>query len=251
MLIVLLGALAIGVSLGLMGSGGSILTVPILHYLLDQEEKVAITGSLLVVGSIALVGSLLNVARGQVHWRSVFWFGLPGMAGTWFGALLSKLASGTFQLALFDAVMLTAGVFMLRPPRLDSGPHKEKARWKIVIDGLLVGALTGFVGVGGGFMIVPALALLGGLSMRLAVGTSLIIIAANSVSGFARHFQNLRELHLELDFHVLGWFVGAGVVGSLLGGLVSNKVPQGTLQRGFGGLLLLAGLAILGALLFG
>ncbi|MEZ6035876.1 MAG: sulfite exporter TauE/SafE family protein [Planctomycetota bacterium] len=250
MLIVLFGALVIGISLGLMGSGGSILTVPILHYLVEQPEKVAIAGSLLVVGSIALIGSIPNMMQRQVHWRSVLWFGVPGMAGTYGGALLSKLVSGTFQLALFDAVMLAASVFMLRPPRLDDAPHQEKARWKVILDGSLVGVLTGFVGVGGGFMIVPALVLLGGLSMRLAVGTSLLIIAMKSFSGFFKYLDILREQDLHLDLEVLGWFVGAGVVGSLLGGLVSNKIPQNALQRAFGVLLLLAGLAILGALLF-
>ncbi|HEB51748.1 MAG TPA: sulfite exporter TauE/SafE family protein [bacterium] len=252
MISVLLGAIVIGVSLGLMGSGGSILTVPILHYLIHQPEKVAIAGSLLVVGSIAAFGGLQNVARGSVHWRSVLWFGVPGMAGTWLGARLSAFASGTVQLALFDAVMLAAAVFMLRPAKLDasaSAAHKQKARWKIVLDGLVVGVLTGFVGVGGGFLIVPALVLLGGLDMRLAVGTSLLIIALKSFSGFVKYLDVLAERDLHLDYSVLGWFIGIGVLGSLFGSAVGKRVPQAGLQRSFGVMLLLASIGILIALL--
>jgi uncharacterized membrane protein YfcA len=244
---VVLGALGIGIALGLMGSGGSILTVPILVYLVGQEEKAAIAGSLLVVGSIALVGGLQYVPRGLVHWRSVFWFGLPGMVGTWFGARLSALVSGTVQLAVFDLVMLIAAVFMLRPPRIEAGvaPRKEQARWKVVADGLVVGVLTGFVGVGGGFLIVPALVLLGGLPMGLAIGTSLLIIALKSFSGFVKYLDVLGELDIHLDWGVLGTFVGLGVLGTVGGSQVGRKLPQATLQRAFAVLLLLAGLAIL------
>lgn len=252
MLLPILGALAIGLSLGLMGSGGSILTVPILHYLIGQPEKVAIAGSLLVVGSIAAVGGLQNAARRNVHWRSVLWFGVPGMAGTWLGARLSQHVSGTVQLALFDAVMFAAALFMLRPkPSEPTTPKAPKAPWKIVLDGLVVGALTGFVGVGGGFLIVPALVLLGGLGMQLAVGTSLLIIALKSFSGFVKYLDVLAELDLELDYTVLAWFIGVGIVGSLLGTVVGKRVPQAALQRAFAVLLLLAGVGILAALLAG
>lgn len=245
----ILGALPIGISLGLMGSGGSILTVPILVYLVGQPEKAAIAGSLLVVGSIATFGSLQYVLRRRVHWRSVLWFGPPGMAGTWLGAHLSAHVSGTVQLSVFDAVMLAAAMFMLRPPRLtDGSPRRPKATWKVVVDGLLVGVLTGFVGVGGGFMIVPALVLLGGLPMSLAVGTSLSIIALNSFSGFVKYLDVLHQLDIQLDYAVLSVFVGIGVLGSWLGGLVSARVPQAALQRAFAGLLLVAGAAILVAL---
>lgn len=249
MLFVILGALAIGVSLGLMGSGGSILTVPILHYLVGQPEKLAIAGSLLVVGAIAAFGGLQSVRRGTVHWRSVLWFGVPGMCGTYFGALLSKHVSGTVQLLLFDVVMLAASVLMFRPPKLNEGPRREKARWKVVLDGSLVGLLTGFVGVGGGFMIVPALVLLGGLPMHLAIGTSLLIIALKSFSGFVKYLDVLKELDLHLDFPVLAWFAGVGIVGSLLGSAASSRIPQTMLQRAFAALLLIAGIAILLTLL--
>lgn len=259
MVFVILGALAIGLSLGLMGSGGSILTVPILVYLVGQPEKAAIAGSLLVVGSIAFVGALQNMRRGTVHWRSVLWFGIPGMVGTWFGAQLSALVSGTVQMVVFDLVMLAAALLMLRsrPPENRNGeqgnpgnePPQPKAHWRILLDGLLVGLLTGFVGVGGGFMVVPALVLLGGLTMRVAIGTSLLIIAMKSFSGFAKYLDVLREMEIGLDYSVLAWFAGVGTVGSLIGGAASARIPQNVLQRVFAILLLVAGLAILGALL--
>lgn len=253
MLLVIAGALVIGVSLGLMGSGGSILTVPILHYLVGQPEKTAIAGSLLVVGSIAAVGGVQRVLRRRVHWRSVVWFGGPGMVGTWLGARLSAFASGQLQLALFDVVMLGAALRMLRPlPVHDpSVPHVGKPRWKVVLDGLLVGLLTGFVGIGGGFLIVPALVLLGGLPMHLAVGTSLLIIALQSFSGFVKHLDVLHSVGQQLDLRVLAWFVALGILGSLAGGFVGSRIPQAALQRGFASLLLVAGIGILLALLLG
>lgn len=179
----LIGALLIGLSLGLLGSGGSILTVPVLVYLLEQPEKVAIAGSLAIVGAIAAVGSLPYARQYQVDWRSVAWFGIPGMAGTWLGALASQWIPGAAQLALFAVVMLLAAWLMARPPGLEPRSMDQRAAWKIIIDGLAVGLLTGLVGVGGGFLIVPALVLLGGLGMRVAVGTSLVIIALKSTTG--------------------------------------------------------------------
>jgi len=148
------GAVAIGVSLGLLGSGGSIITVPVLVYLLDQDEKLAIAGSLFIVGTIALVGSLQYIRLGMVDWRNVVIFGLPGMAGTWLGALLAPFVPGIVQLTIFALVMLLASYLMLRPVDLEHADTLRRATWKIGIDGLVVGVLTGLVGVGGGFLIV-------------------------------------------------------------------------------------------------
>lgn len=247
--LIIIGALVIGLSLGLMGSGGSILTVPILHYLVGQPEKTAIAGAMLIVGCIAAFGSLQNIYRRQVHWRSVLWFGVPGMVGTWFGARLSAFASGTVQLLLFDVVMLAAAIFMLRPQKLATEARPQKAGWKIIVDGLAVGLLTGFVGVGGGFLIVPALVLLGGLSMHLAIGTSLLIIALKSFSGFIKYLDVLNELDLSLDYTILGTFALIGIVGSVVGSSVASRIPQAALQRTFAMLLLVAGIGMLGALL--
>lgn len=126
MLLALLGALLIGLSLGLLGSGGSILTVPVLVYLLDQPEKIAIAGSLAIVGAISAAGSLPYARQQLIDWRSVLWFGVPGMAGTWLGAVLSQFVPGELQLALFAIVMLLAAVLMARPPQLQAAGALRK-----------------------------------------------------------------------------------------------------------------------------
>lgn len=238
MYIALVGALLIGLSLGLLGSGGSILTVPVLVYLVGQEEKVAIAGSLAIVGAVSLAGSIPHALRGRVAWPSVLLFGVPGMAGTYFGAALSQFVSGTTQLVLFSVVMLAAAGLMMRPQRVVvEVVGKRRAAWKVAVEGLFVGVLTGLVGVGGGFLIVPALVLLGGMSMRLAVGTSLLIIAMKSASGFFSYLEVLEQQGLELDWTVLGTFSGLGVVGTFAGGYLSGRLRQDTLRRLFGGFL--------------
>ena len=233
MVLAWLGALAIGLSLGLLGSGGSILTVPVLVYLIGQDEKTAIAGSLFIVGTIASFGGLQYAWRKAVDGRSVLLFGLPGMAGTYLGAWFGGLVSGLVQLTVFAIVMLGAAWLMLRPPRLDSGPKPVRAAWKIGLDGLAVGILTGFVGVGGGFLIVPALVLLGGLPMSLAVGTSLVIIALKSFTGFLKYLTVLDELGLAIDWRVLMVVASFGVAGSFAGRLLGSRVSATILQRIF------------------
>ena len=243
MLLALLGALAIGLSLGLLGSGGSILTVPVLHYLLGQPEKLAIGGSLLVVGLIAATASLPYATHRQVDWRSVAWFGLPGMAGAWLGATLAHWVPGPVQLALFACVMLIAAWRMLRgaaAPRSGDEPH----RMAVVAGGFGVGALSGLVGVGGGFLIVPALVLLANVPMANAVGTSLAIIALNSFTGFARYLGVLERQSLELDWPLLLAVAGIGIVGSFAGHRLGRRLPQATLRRAFGVFLVVMGLFI-------
>ena len=240
------GAVAIGVSLGLLGSGGSILTVPVLVYLIGQDEKVAIAGSLFVVGTIALVGSLQFIRAKLVDWHNVLVFGLPGMAGTYLGAALAAYLSGIMQLTLFAGVMLLASWFMLRPIDLGSGgEHEPRATWKVAGDGLGVGVLTGLVGVGGGFLIVPALVLLGGMAMHRAVATSLVIIAMKSYSGFYKYTDVLEAQNLELDWNTLLIVTGLGIAGSLAGGKLANRLPQNTLKKGFGIFLIVMGIYIL------
>jgi len=240
----LLGALLIGLSLGLMGSGGSILTVPVLTYVLGQEEKVAIAGSLAIVGAIALLGCLPYAKRGLVDGRNVLFFGVPGMAGSYGGAYLAGFVSGTVQLTVFALLMVVAGVMMLRPPRTEGALRSPRGLWKIAVDGIVVGVVTGFVGVGGGFMIVPALVLLGGLPMHKAVGTSLCIIALKSASGFVKHLDVLDGLGLVLDWQVIGAFVALGTVGSFAGNVMSARIPQRALRTAFASFVLVVGLLI-------
>jgi uncharacterized membrane protein YfcA len=239
------GAIAIGVSLGLLGSGGSILTVPVLVYLVGQDEKVAIAGSLFIVGSIALAGSLQFVRAGLINWRSVATFGIPGMAGTYAGAAIAAYVSGLMQLALFAVVMLLASYLMLRPIKLTDSDPAPRALWKIAGDGLVVGIITGLVGVGGGFLIVPALVLLGGLSMHQAVATSLVVIALKSYSGFWKYLDVLGEQGLRLDWSVLALVTVLGIAGSVLGSRLARRVHQDRLKRWFGYFLIVMGIYIL------
>jgi len=227
----LLGALLIGLSLGLLGSGGSILTVPVLTYLVGQEEKVAIAGSLAVVAAISLVAGIPYALRRSVDARSVGWFGVPGMAGAYGGAWASQFVSGEVQLLCFGALMLAAGGLMLRQPPEATGERREA--WRIVLDGLVVGAVTGFVGVGGGFLIVPALVLMGGLTMHRAVGTSLFIIALKSTAGFVKYLDVLEGAGLSLDVRVLALIAVVGIAGSFAGGALGSRLPQATVRRIF------------------
>lgn len=238
----LIGALLIGIMLGLMGSGGSILTVPLLVYLLGHHEKVAIAESLAIVGGIALAGMLPYAKARQIDWRSVAFFGVPGMAGTFGGAWLAKFVTGPIQLVLFAVVMLLAAWMMYRRSRQTARLSKSHAEphsvWKIVPEGLAVGVLTGLVGVGGGFLIVPALVILGGLSMRLAVGTSLAIITLTSASGFFKYLDVLSETSLVVDWGTIALFVAIGTAGTFLGKLISSRLNQHILQKAFAAFLL-------------
>jgi uncharacterized membrane protein YfcA len=236
-----IGAILIGLSLGLLGSGGSILTVPVLIYLAGEPSKIAIAESLAIVALISLVGALPYAVQRLVHWRSVLWFGVPGMAGTYFGAFLSKYMSGTVQLILFAIVMLLAAVMMFRSRTASEGEHHEKAIWKIMSEGLIVGVITGLVGVGGGFLIVPALVLLGGLSMRLAVGTSLLIITLKSVAGFAKYLDVLADVDLHVNWSLILIFGAIGVVGSFVGNRLGHWIPQASLRKGFAVFLVVMG----------
>lgn len=245
-----IGALMVGLSLGLLGSGGSILTVPVLVYLVGEQEKVAIAESLGIVGAISLAGFVPYALKKEVHWRSVVLFGLPGMAGTYGGAIVAEYVSGTFQLMLFAAVMIGAAFMMFRdqpkPEMVDADPNRVlHAWWKIVLEGLAVGVLTGLVGVGGGFLIVPALVLLGGLPMNLAVGTSLLIIALKSFSGFVKYIEVLENMQLSIDWQLVLVFSLIGATGSLAGKAIGARISNDGLKKGFGVFLVCMGAYII------
>lgn len=250
-MLLIIGALAIGLTLGLLGSGGSILTVPVLVYLLGHADKVAIAESLAIVGAISLVGVFPYARKRQVNWRSVILFGIPGMGGAYLGAWLSVFVSGALQLVLFSLVMLLAAGMMLRraPAGLSeetAGTHAPHPWWQIVLEGIIVGIVTGLVGVGGGFLIVPALVILGGLPMRQAVGTSLLIIALKSLSGFVKYQAVLASLGTAVNWQVIGVFVAVGIVGIVIGSQLSQRLEQQTLKRGFAVFLVIMGLFVLG-----
>ncbi|WP_427500968.1 sulfite exporter TauE/SafE family protein [Methylomonas sp. MED-D] len=235
-------AIAIGLLLGLLGGGGSILTVPVLVYLLHVAPKTAIATSFVVVGISSLMALIPHAQRGHVCWKSALAFGTAGMLGAFGGGRLAGQFSGDLLMALFGLVTLVTALAMIankRPPRPDevvSGglcplntPYP-----RLLFDGLLVGGLTGLVGVGGGFLIVPALVLLVDLPMTAAIGTSLLIIVINAVAGLAGYSN-----HAELDLTLTLTFTGGAVVGSLLGGWLSNYLSPAALRRGFGWFVLL------------
>jgi uncharacterized membrane protein YfcA len=179
--------------------------------------------------------------------RSVLLFGGPGMIGTYGGAWLAGFVSGTTQLIVFALVMWVAAWSMFRH-RADvataTAPPQVAALF-VVLQGMATGLLTGFVGVGGGFLIVPALVVLGHLPMRVAVGTSLVIIALTALSGFATYLQVLARVGLSVDWHVIWTFSVVGAVGSVVGNAIGARIPQRQLRQGFAMLLVVMGAFIL------
>lgn len=232
-MLVFVGALIIGLSLGLFGSGGSILTVPVLLYLLQMPAEMAIASSLLIVAGISLLGSIPNALKGRISFRHLFWFGLPGMVGTYGGAWLGTMVDSRWQLLLFAMLMLVAAVLMWRSKQQETANQLPFKHAKVIADGLVVGAITGFVGVGGGFLIVPALVLMGGLPLGIAVATSLSVIALKSFAGFAKYFMTFTAAGLSFDWSVIIIMIVAGFLGSLLGTWVGQKLPKQKLQKGF------------------
>jgi uncharacterized membrane protein YfcA len=253
LLVSVLGALTIGLTLALLGSGGSILTVPVLVYMLGHDEKIAIAESLAIVGGIALVGMLSYARVKLVDWNKVLMFGVPSIAGAYMGAWLGQFVSGALQLLLFAVVMLLAAVSMYRRAAIahgDSSTRKPESHTDnpaytgpalvfTILPGLGVGLVTGLVGVGGGFLIVPALVVIGKLPVRLAIGTSLSVIAMNSVVGFLKHLTILHSYGRNIDFFTVIAFFVVGVIGSLLGTVVNQRLNQRVLQTTFSVVLVL------------
>lgn len=244
-MLALLGAIVIGLSLGLFGSGGSILTVPVLLYLLHMPPQLAIASSLLIVAGISLFGSVRNGLQQLISWRHVMWFGIPGMAGTYGGAWLGTLVNARWQLLVFALLMLVAAVMMWRSNISELGNGKAFKPVKIVIDGLIVGAITGFVGVGGGFLIVPALVLLGGLTMPVGVATSLVIIAMKSFVGFGKYYWVMAAQGALFDWHTIGLMIVAGIAGSYVGAAVGKRLPKQKLQRAFAVFLVIMAVVVI------
>jgi len=242
-----LGALLVGLSLGLLGSGGSILTVPVLVYLVDEPEKVAIAESLGIVGLISLAGAIPYALKKRVDWKSVLYFGVPGMVGTYGGAYLAKFVSGTLQLIVFALVMAVAAVMMFRNHSTinPEDPVRKFARLKMAAEGIGVGVMTGFVGVGGGFLIVPALVLMSGLPISLAIGTSLVIISMKSFSGFYKYLDVLQTFDLSVDWSLLLIFSGIGMLGSFAGKKIGDRISQTNLKKGFAVFLMVMALYII------
>jgi uncharacterized membrane protein YfcA len=234
-------AVLVGMSLGLLGGGGSILTVPLLAYVAGMEAKQAIATSLLVVGVTSAVSTLSHARAGRVQWRSGLMFGAAGMVGAYLGGLLSYVVPGTILLTAFTVVMIATGIAMIRGRKTCEPTTRTMPVAKVLLMGLGVGVVTGAVGAGGGFLVVPALALLGGLPMPVAVGTSLLVITMNSAAGLAGHLSTV-----PIDWTIAGAVTAAAVLGSLLGTRLTAHVDPDAVRRAFGWFVLLMASLILG-----
>lgn len=224
----------IGLSLGLIGGGGSILTVPILVYLLGVGPHEAVAMSLAVVGATSLLGSYLHYRQDNVDLKGGLLFGSAGIIGAFLGSPLTSLVSPEILLLAFGILMLVVAAAMIRRKRrsINEPAHKPHPA-QAVVAGLGVGVLTGFLGVGGGFLIVPALVFFGGLSMKKAIGTSLFVIVLNCVAGLLGHLgQGF------LDWTLTGLVMSLAVVGAIVGTVLSRRVAAHRLQRMFAVLVL-------------
>jgi len=242
LLVAALLSLLIGLSLGLLGGGGSILTLPILVYLLGVEPKSAIAMSLFVVGVTSVMGSIAHARAGRVRFRTGLVFGATAMAGAYAGGLVARFIPATALLVAFAAVMLVTSVAMMRGRRAVSSSTAGEAKvGKVLAVGGAVGIVAGLVGAGGGFLIVPALALFGGLAMPEAVGTSLLVIALQSFAGFAGHAG-----HVHIDWTLALVVTASAVAGSFAGARLGRGLSPDALRRGFAWFVLAMAVFLLG-----
>jgi uncharacterized protein len=251
-------AVIVGISLGLIGSGGSILTVPILVYIMGVNPVLATAYSLFIVGSTALVGGVQSAMQKRVDFKTVLIFGIPSIAAVyatrmWLMPVIPKelftigslvITKSIGLMLLFAVVMILASVSMIRPGKnkeTDENAPRVYNYPMILLEGAVVGLLTGLVGAGGGFLIIPALVLLARMPMKLAVGTSLFIIAAKSLIGFIGDLQGSEII----DWKLLGIFTTFAVAGIFIGIFLSKKIPGQKLKKGFGWFVLVMGIYII------
>ncbi len=229
---------AIGGSLGLLGGGGSILTVPALVYLVGQTPQVAVITSLAIVGANSAMGAMFHRSQGNLNWRVALLFGGTGMVVAYFAAGWSKHLSADLLMVAFATLMLVIGILLIVRKTPEDAPEvQDIALWKVLLSGGVVGLLTGILGVGGGFLIVPALVMLLGLPMQQAIGTSLVVIAMNSLAGFVGHWGDA-----QLDMTALVVFVTAGLAGTFAGSRLAKRLPAAQLRTVFA--VFVIGLAI-------
>ena len=242
LVLTLLFSVLIGLSLGLLGGGGSILTVPILTYVAGMNPKEAIAASLFVVGATSAVSAVTHARKKRVKWRTGLVFGAAGMAGAFGGGLLGGHIPGTILMIAFALMMVATSLAMIRgrKDRTTVAHDGELPVLKVILEGLVVGLVTGLVGAGGGFLVVPALALLGGLSMPVAVGTSLVVIAMKSFAGLGGYLTTVT-----LDWTLVGGVTAAAILGSFLGARLAGRIPEAALRKGFGFFVLAMGVFVL------
>ncbi len=251
------GAILMGLSLGLIGGGGSILTVPILVYLFSVDAVLATAYSLFVVGLTSLIGSFSHMRLGNIHWRTAIVFGIPSIISVYLtrAYVVPAIPDPVFHLGnaavskahaillLFAVIMLLASYSMIRK-RVVMENEEAEPRYNyplILLEGIVVGAVTGLVGAGGGFLIIPALVLLAKLPMKQAVGTSLIIIAAKSLIGFTGDLKGNQVI----DWRFLLIFSLIAMVGIIAGSLLSRNISNEKLKPAFGWFVLVMGVYII------
>lgn len=249
-------SILIGISLGLIGGGGSILTLPVLVYVLHLNPVLSTAYSLFVVGSTSLVGSVNYMRKGMISYKAAFIFAIPSLIAVFLTRkyLMPLIPEELFTIGgfvltkdiaimvFFAMVMLVASFSMIGKAKTDECETCEPTYNLpvIAIEGVLVGVLTGIVGAGGGFLIIPALVLLAKLPMKMAVGTSLLIIAAKSLIGFLGDLSNQI-----IDWLFLVKFTGMSIIGIFLGSYLSNYVPGAKLKKAFGWFVLVMGVYII------
>ncbi len=226
LLLLLLGAV-IGLALGALGGGGSILTIPILVYVVHMNTHTAVIASLIIVGLNALLGMILHYRVGHVQVKKALLFGAYGLVASYIGARISSLLPGPVLLVLFGVLMVIIAVMMLRPKKSIQQGQRQRW-WMSLLGGIGVGFLTGFLGVGGGFLLVPALVLFLGMTMQDAVGSSLLVIAMNSASGLLGHLNGG-----PLPWTQIVFFSVAGLAGLLLGTHITKRLPAQQLSQLF------------------
>ena len=251
MLLVSLLAVIIGILLGLLGGGGSILTVPVLVYLADISAKSAISTSLIVVGCTSIIATYNHARKKNVCWKTGAIFGIAGMLGAFLGGRLTVYIPDALLLVLLGIVMLIASFSMLlgnRTANNDSNnsnnTHTENTSFcptelpiiAILLDGFFLGVITGLVGVGGGFLLVPALTHLASLPIHAAIGTSLFIIVLQSTAGLLG-----QAAHINVDLELTAIITSLAILGSFIGSKIAHYLPASLLKQGFGYFVLLLG----------
>ncbi len=233
LVIALVLTLFVGLLLGMVGGGGSIVVVPILVYVVGLSATAAIALSLPIVGLTSLAGAIAKAPRGEVHWRSLLIFGISGAVGAILGARLTKLVPQPLLLILFALLLLVVGLKMWRGDGGQTSTNNECHTGRCAIAGWIVGVLTGFLGVGGGFLLVPALNRYANQSMKIATGTSLAIISLNSAAGFVGHIGEVFQL-----LPLAALLIAMALLG-LWGGLrLADRVPAHILKKSFAGVAL-------------
>jgi len=240
LVLALLLALLIGISLGTLGSGGSIITMPVLVYVADLPAHTAVGMSLVIVGTTAAIGSYLQSRSAGFDKRAAAVFAATGAAGAYVGAKLTHLVDGGTLMAIFAVLMLLAGWRMLAPGAAADAPRACSVP-RCACIGLPLGVLTGFLGVGGGFLIVPALVLVAGLDMKRAVPTSLAIIACNAAGGLAGQLR-----YAAFDWALTTAFLGFALTGMVGGSMITRRVSGERLRRAFAFAVVALGATILG-----